>query len=192
MYKLLLTGLMVLLLAGCSDQRWRTTDIGDIMPALDFSLINEEGETVQGDDYQGKVTLVYFGYTFCPDVCPITLARLGEAIRKLDDETRDEIQVLFISVDPSRDTPEVLKRYTQAFGSEFVGLTGDKADIDAVTNRYRVAYEYGEANENGDYLVTHSSAVFAFDREGQPQFMARDSHPVSDVEADIKRLVASG
>ena len=192
MYKLLLAGLVALLLVGCSDQSWRTTDIGDIMPKLDFSLTDEEGKAVQGEDYRGKVTLVYFGYTFCPDVCPITLARLGDAIRKLDDETRDEIQVLFISVDPSRDTPEVLKRYTNAFGPEFVGLTGDKAEIDAVTNRYRVAYEYGEANENGDYLVTHSSTVFAFDREGQAQFLVRDSHPVSDVEADIKRLVAKG
>ncbi|RUR29899.1 SCO family protein [Vreelandella nanhaiensis] len=192
MYKLLLAGLVTLLLVGCSDQSWRTTDIGDIMPKLDFSLTDEEGEAVQGEDYRGKVTLVYFGYTFCPDVCPITLARLGDAIRKLDEETRDEIQVLFISVDPSRDTPEVLKRYTHAFGPEFVGLTGDKAEIDAVTNRYRVAYEYSEANENGDYLVNHSSAVFAFDREGQAQFLVRDSHPVSDVEADIKRLVAKG
>lgn len=192
MYKVLLATLTALLLVGCSDQSWRTTDVADIMPPLDFSLVDENGDSVQAEEYLGKPTLVYFGYTYCPDVCPITLARLGDAIRKLDDETRDEIQVLFISVDPARDTPEVLKRYTDAFGPEFVGLSGDKAAIDAVTNRYRVAYEYGEENENGDYLVTHSSAVFAFDREGQAQFLVRDSHPVTDVEADIKRLVAQG
>ncbi|MBE0464568.1 MAG: SCO family protein [Halomonadaceae bacterium] len=192
MYKVLLATLTTLLLVGCSDQSWRTTDVADIMPPLDFALVDENGDSVQAEEYLGKPTLVYFGYTYCPDVCPITLARLGDAIRKLDDETRDEIQVLFISVDPARDTPEVLKRYTDAFGPEFVGLSGDKAAIDAVTNRYRVAYEYGEENENGDYLVTHSSAVFAFDREGQAQFLVRDSHPVNDVEADIKRLVAQG
>ncbi|MBP5981930.1 MAG: SCO family protein [Halomonas sp.] len=192
MYKVLLATLTTLLLVGCSDQSWRTTDVADIMPPLDFSLVDENGDGVQAEEYLGKPTLVYFGYTYCPDVCPITLARLGDAIRKLDDETRDEIQVLFISVDPARDTPEVLKRYTDAFGPEFVGLSGDKAAIDAVTNRYRVAYEYGEENENGDYLVTHSSAVFAFDREGQAQFLVRDSHPITDVEADIKRLVAQG
>ncbi|MGO3055998.1 SCO family protein [Halomonas sp. AOP43-A1-21] len=192
MYKVLLATLAALLLVGCSDQSWRTTDVADIMPPLDFVLVDENGDSVQAEEYLGKPTLVYFGYTYCPDVCPITLARLGDAIRKLDDETRDEIQVLFISVDPARDTPEVLKRYTDAFGPEFVGLSGDKAAIDAVTNRYRVAYEYGEENENGDYLVTHSSAVFAFDREGQAQFLVRDSHPVNDVEADIKRLVAQG
>lgn len=192
MYKVLLATLTALLLVGCSDQRWRTTDVADIMPSLDFSLVDENGDNVQAEEYLGKPTLVYFGYTYCPDVCPITLARLGDAIRKLDDETRDEIQVLFISVDPARDTPEVLKRYTDAFGPEFIGLSGDKAAIDAVTNRYRVAYEYGEENERGDYLVTHSSAVFAFDREGQAQFLVRDSHPVTDVEADIKRLVAQG
>ncbi|MGP8290020.1 SCO family protein [Halomonas sp.] len=192
MYKVLLATLAALLLVGCSDQSWRTTDVADIMPPLDFVLVDENGDSVQAEEYLGKPTLVYFGYTYCPDVCPITLARLGDAIRKLDDETRDEIQVLFISVDPARDTPEVLKRYTDAFGPEFVGLSGDKAAIDAVTNRYRVAYEYGEENENGDYLVTHSSAVFAFDREGQAQFLVRDSHPITDVEADIKRLVAQG
>ncbi len=192
MYKLLLAGLASFVLAGCSDQSWRTTDIGDIMPPLDFTLTDEEGETVHGEDYRGKATLVYFGYTFCPDVCPITLSRLGDTIRHLDDETRDNIQVLFISVDPSRDTPEVLKRYTDAFGPEFIGLSGEQAEIDAVTNRYRIAYEYGEENENGDYLITHSSAVFAFDREGQAQFLMRDSHPVSDAEADIKRLASQG
>lgn len=189
MYKLLLAALTSLLLAGCSDQSWRTTDVADIMPSLDFSLVDDNGDSVQADEYLGKPALVYFGYTFCPDVCPITLARLGDAIRQLDDETRDEVQVLFISVDPARDTPEVLKRYTNAFGPEFTGLTGDKADIDAITNRYRVAYEYGEENENGDYLVTHSSAVFAFDREGNAQFLVRDSHPITDVQADIKRLI---
>lgn len=192
MYKVLLATLTTLLLVGCSDQSWRTTDVADIMPPLDFALVDENGDSVQAEEYLGKPTLVYFGYTYCPDVCPITLARLGDAIRKLDDETRDEIQVLFISVDPARDTPEVLKRYTDAFGPEFVGLSGNKAAIDAVTNRYRVAYEYGEENENGDYLVTHSSAVFAFDREGQAKFLVRDSHPITDVEADIKRLVAQG
>lgn len=192
MYKLVLSVLAALVMVGCSDQSWRTADVDDVMPPLDFSLVDENGDNVQAEKYLGKPTLVYFGYTYCPDVCPITLARIGNAINKLDDETRDEVQVLFISVDPNRDTPEVLKRYTRAFGPEFIGLTGEKPAIDALTNRYRVAYEYGEKNARGDYLVTHSSGVFAFDSEGQAQFLVRDSHPIADVEADIKRLIEEG
>lgn len=192
MYKLLFTALAGVLLVGCSDQRWRTAETHEIMPPLDFSLVDENGQAVEAEDYAGKVTLIYFGYTFCPDVCPITLARLAGTLNRLDDAVRDDIQVLFISVDPERDTPEVVKRYTGAFGDEFIGITGDLAEIDALTNRMRVTYDHEEPNQRGDYIVTHTSAVFAFDREGEAQFLIRDSHPISDAVADINGLVAEG
>ncbi|WP_245748511.1 SCO family protein [Vreelandella subterranea] len=188
----LLILLVSLLLVGCGDRNWRTAETSEIMPLLDFSLIDENGQAVEAEDYQGKVTLVYFGYTYCPDVCPITLARLAGTLNRLDDDVREDIQVLFISVDPQRDTPEVVKRYTNAFGSEFIGITGELAEIDALTNRMRVTYDYEEPNQRGDYIVTHTSAVFAFDREGGAQFLIRDSHPISDAVADINRLVNDG
>lgn len=190
MRRLWLPIVATLCLAGCSDDpSWRTTDITEIMPPLDFALIDDDGEAVTAEAYRGKTTLVYFGYTQCPDVCPITLARLGSVINQLDEDVRDEVQVLFVSVDPGRDTPEVLKRYVGAFGPEFTGLTGEREDIDALTNRYRIAYEYEEPNEHGDYIVNHSSAIFAFDEEGHAQFLARDSHSPQDILGDLRTLI---
>ncbi|MDR5875656.1 SCO family protein [Halomonas sp. CUBES01] len=189
MYKGLLVALASLWLAGCVDTNWRTAETHEIMPPLDFSLVDENGQAVEAEDYAGKVTLVYFGYTFCPDVCPITLARLAGTLNRLDDDVRDDIQVLFITVDPARDTPEVVKRYTGAFGDEFVGITGERSEIDALTNRMRVTYEYETPNKRGDYIVNHTSAVFAFDREGEARFLIRDSHPITDAVADINQLV---
>lgn len=189
MYKGLLVALASLWLAGCVDTSWRTAETHEIMPPLDFSLVDENGQAVEAEDYAGKVTLVYFGYTFCPDVCPITLARLAGTLNRLDDDVRDDIQVLFITVDPARDTPEVVKRYTGAFGDEFVGITGERSEIDALTNRMRVTYEYETPNKRGDYIVNHTSAVFAFDREGEARFLIRDSHPITDAVADINQLV---
>ncbi|MFG6177700.1 SCO family protein [Halomonas sp. THAF12] len=192
MTKWLIPVAAVLWLSGCSDQNWRTTDISDVMPPLDFTLVDEEGENASAEDYLGKATLVYFGYTHCPDVCPTTLARISAATKRLDDSLRDDIQVLLVSVDPERDTPEVLKEYTDIFGPQFVGLTGDTAQIDAVTNRYRISYEYGEKNDNGSYDVSHSSAIFAFDPQGNAKLLIRDSDPLESVVADIARLAAQG
>lgn len=180
--------LAALTLAGCSDQNWRTTDVSEIMPALDFTLVDEHGETVHAEDYAGKTTLLYFGYTHCPDVCPTTLARLSAATHQLDDEVRDDVQVLFVSVDPARDTPEVMGRYADAFGPRFIGLTGETGQIDALTNRYRITYSYGEPDADGRYDVTHSSAVFAFDPQGDAQLLLRDSDPLENIVADIERL----
>lgn len=178
-----------LALTGCVGEDWRTTDISEIMPPLDFELINENGEAVTEEDYAGKPTLVFFGYTHCPDVCPTTLARMTSITQKLDEDLRDDIQVLFVSVDPKRDTPEHLAEYTHAFGPQFVGLTGDQAQLESVTNRYRLSYSYGEPDENGNYDVTHSSAVLAFNSQGQPAFLTRDSDPMEDARSDITQLV---
>ncbi|MCK2182827.1 SCO family protein [Halomonas getboli] len=184
--------LAALTLAGCSDQNWRTTDISEIMPALDFTLIDANGETVHAEDYLGKTTLLYFGYTHCPDVCPTTLARLSAATHQLDDEVRDDVQVLFVSVDPARDTPEVMGQYADAFGPRFIGLTGTTDQIDTLTNRYRITYSYGEKDANGGYDVTHSSAVFAFDPQGDAQLLLRDSDPLDNIVADLSRLASRG
>ncbi|WP_048308421.1 SCO family protein [Halomonas sp. PR-M31] len=192
MHRGLLPVLVSLWLAGCDGRDWRTNDVSEIMPPLDFNLVDENGEQVSEDAFLGKPTLLYFGYTHCPDICPTTLAELASITRQLDEKARDDIQILFVSVDPSRDTPKIMKRYTNAFGPQFVGLTGDKADIDSLTNQYRITYKYDEKDENGNYDVTHSSAVFAFDRQGNAQFVIRDADPRQDVVSDLDRLSESG
>lgn len=195
MLKRLLFGLaalaVLITVAGCEEtHEWRTADISDRLPPLDFTLTDENGRTVDESDYAGKPTLLFFGYTHCPDVCPVTLARLASVIRQLDADDRGQVQVLFVSVDPARDTPEVLEAYTDAFNPRFVGLTGGKEQIDAVTNRYRVHYSYGDKDADGDYAVTHSSAVMAFRRDGEPAFLTRDTDSdaalIDDLEALLK------
>lgn len=188
MYKWLLPLLASLWIVGCDGRDWRTNDVSEIMPPLDFNLVDENGEKVSEDAFLGKPTLVYFGYTHCPDICPTTLAQLASITRQLDAEMRDDMQILFVSVDPARDTPEIMKRYTDAFGPQFVGLTGDKSDIDALTNQYRITYEYDDKDENGNYDVTHSSAVFAFDRQGDAQFVIRDTDSRQDIVTDLNQL----
>ncbi|MDN3554028.1 SCO family protein [Halomonas almeriensis] len=181
-----------MLLAGCVDHNWETNDITDVMPDLEFDLVDENGQDVSAEDYIGKPTFVFFGFTHCPDVCPTTLAKLSAAIKQLDESRRDDVQVLFVSVDPGRDTPQIMKQYTQAFGPQFIGLTGQRKKIDAVTNRYRVTYEYGERDDQGHYNVTHSSSVFAFNREGEARFMASDFDTIDSILGDLKYLLKHG
>lgn len=181
--------LVSMILTGCTGEDWRTSDISEIMPPLDFELINEQGATVTEKDYEGKPALLFFGYTHCPDICPTTLARLTRITQQLDEDLRDDLQVLFVSVDPERDAPETLATYTAAFGPQFIGLTGDKAQLDEVTNRYRTSYSLDEPDENGNYTVSHSSAVMAFDSQGHPAFLTRDSDPIEDARTDIRHLV---
>ncbi|TFH87469.1 SCO family protein [Billgrantia azerbaijanica] len=178
-------------LVGCGEQAWQTKDISGLMPPLEFELIDENGNDVTADQFIGKSTLLFFGFTHCPDVCPTTLARLDAATQRMDEATRDDIQVLFVSVDPRRDDPETLRTYTDAFGPQFIGLTGDKAALDELTRRYRVTYGYGEEDSDGNYDVSHSSAVFAFNDQGEVRLLIRDSDPMDAVVADLERL-ASG
>lgn len=180
------------LLAGCEDPNWHTSDISEIMPALDLALIDEDGQRVEEEAFAGKTTLLYFGYTHCPDVCPTSLARLTAAIKRLDAPARDDLQVLFVSVDPARDTPERLRHYTEVFGPQFIGLTGSTAQLDALTNRYRVSYGYGEKDDNGNYDVSHSSGIFVFNAQGEARQLMRDSDSISAMVSDLKRLMAQG
>lgn len=192
MYKWLAPAVIALGLMGCEDANWHSTDISEAMPPLDFHLVDENGNAVDAEDYQGKTTLLFFGFTHCPDVCPTSLAKLAAATRQVDEELRDEIQVLFISVDPSRDTPEIMKQYTDVFGPQFIGLTGDKANIDAVANRYRATYEYGDKDAQGNYDVSHTSAIFAFDHDGNARRLMRESDPMDSMVADLTRLAREG
>ncbi|QFT86701.1 hypothetical protein FIU88_17285 [Halomonas sp. THAF12] len=188
MHRWIMALFVTLWLAGCSEPSWQTKDISGLMPPLAFELVDENGNDINADQFLGKSTLLFFGFTHCPDVCPTTLARLDAATQRMDESARDDIQVLFVSVDPRRDDAETLREYTDAFGPQFIGLTGDKAALDELTRRYRVTYGYGEEDSNGNYDVSHSSAVFAFDDQGEVRLLIRDSDPMDAVVADLERL----
>lgn len=188
---LLLALVAVLGLAGtgCSNEPdWRLRDVSGLMPDLELRLTRAaDGETVTAADYRGKVVVLYFGYTNCPDVCPVTMARFSQALEALGDDA-DAVRVLFVSVDPRRDTRERLHRYVDAFGERFVGLRGDIPVLRDLTKRYRVTFGYGEPDETGFYDVSHSTAAFIFDRDGELHLMARSDASIDAIVTDLRRL----
>jgi protein SCO1/2 len=129
-----------------------------------FTLTDQDGKTRSDSEFRGKYMLVFFGYTFCPDVCPTTLAVMAAALDKMGSRA-DRIVPIFISVDPARDKPEVLKAYLSAFGPRFIGLTGTDEEIAAAAKAYRV-YVQAHKDEGENYTVDHSGVVYLMDKSG--------------------------
>ncbi len=193
-YRLLALLAVSLLLAACQSQQplpFRLTNVSGHMPPLKFSLTNDEGKPVTAADYRGKVVLLYFGYTHCPDVCPLTMAHLHVVMQRLG-ALADGARILFVSVDPARDTPAVLHSYVHAFDSHAVGLTGSPGAIEALVKRYRSAFTREPANKDGGYEVSHSSAIYLFDREGNPRVLSTPADSQDDLVHDLHLLLGTG
>jgi protein SCO1/2 len=183
---------LLMFAAGCwnSGQPWETKDISGLMPDLAFQLIESNRDRpVSARDYRGKVLLMYFGYTQCPDVCSTTMLRLYNTVSTLGADGK-QLRILFVSVDPRRDSLAVLKRYTHAYGEEVVGLRGGQEALRQLTKRYRVTYGYDKPDKNGNYKVSHSSAVYVFDRRGRARLLLRATDPVNAISHDLRRLIA--
>ncbi len=183
-------GIMLILISAChSGPPWQTKNITGLMPTLAFSLTEANRDTqVHATDYRGHVVLVYFGYTHCPDVCPLTLSRIKSTLANLGDEAKD-IRVLFVSVDPKRDSLPELKRYTEFFGPEVRGLSGTQSELRRLTKKYRVTYGYDKPDTHGNYNVSHSSAVYVFDPKGEARLLIRPNDSIAAMTADLKRLL---
>ena len=134
-------------------------------PAYDFALQSATGETVRLSDFRGQVVMLYFGYTFCPDVCPTTLAEIRLALQELGPQA-DDVQVIMVTVDPARDTPEKLQAYLEHFGSDFLGLTGTADALAQTVAAYDVRYTQHEGTAVTGYLIDHTADVMVIDREG--------------------------
>jgi protein SCO1/2 len=174
--------LLALVLAGCSKPGWHMTDITDGMPRLNFHMTTN-GKPVTAQDFRGKVVALYFGYTHCPDVCPATLANLTDMAGKLHSP---ELRILFVSVDPDRDTDQVLSDYAKAFSPQVVGLRGTANELADLARTYRVAYE---VKRGPPYEVMHSNAVFFFDRDGRARLVTTDTTDTAAMAEDVKRLL---
>ncbi len=135
-------------------------------PGGDFTLDSNQGK-VSLSDYDGRVRMLYFGYTFCPDVCPGSLQRIGAAFKKLSPEELTKVQGMLISVDPDRDTLQKLEDYTKYFHPQIVGVTGTKAEIDEIAKRYDVEYRKAEGSTPESYLVDHTGYIFVLDKKGK-------------------------
>lgn len=172
--------------------KWHNLDITGYVPDLHFDMMDANtGKPISAKAFQGKFTLLYFGYTQCPDVCPLTLQRVAEVFKKMG-KTSDEFRFLFVTVDPTRDTLPVLKQYVEAFSPKFVGLRGDPDEIARIARRYRIAYSVSPATKTHPYTVTHSSAIYVFDRDGQPKLLlgslATTSPDIKGTVEDLDRL----
>jgi protein SCO1/2 len=189
MKRIVAASIAVLLLAGCGESPWHGKEISGLMPELEFELISESGRTVTEDIFEGRPVAMYFGFTHCPDICPATLARLVAATRRLPEPAAERLQLAFVSVDPGRDGPEELRRYTDAFSERMLGLTGSQDQLEALTRRYRVTFGYEEPAADGSYNVSHSSAILVFDGELAPRLMLLDSLGVAEIAADLERLL---
>jgi len=166
----------------------RLTNITGHMPDLDFALTDDTGKAVTGADYRGKVVLLYFGYTHCPDVCPLTLAQLHVSMQRLG-ALADGARILFVSVDPTRDTPAILKTYVSAFDPRAVGLTGSPRAVEALSKRYRSAFTREPDASDSSYAVSHSSAIYVFDRAGHARVLATPSATQDDLVHDLHLLL---
>ena len=190
---LMAAGLSASPLAGCNEEQFHSIDIAGSSPALAFTLTRASDRTqVTQADYRGQVVLLYFGYTFCPDVCPTTLTNVGDILRKLGPQAR-QVRVLFVTVDPNRDTLAVLADYVKNFGAEFEGLRGTPDQLAALTRRYRVVYAVAPATNDHPYEVTHSSAIYVFDGTGAARLLipslALPKPDITGTAADLKRLI---
>ncbi|HEX5959761.1 MAG TPA: SCO family protein [Rhodanobacteraceae bacterium] len=185
----LLPACAALLLAACAAQpQWQLNDVKGHLPDLKFQMTNDLGQPVTAATYHGKLVLLYFGYTHCPDVCPLTLVHLHTVLQKLG-KPADDVRILFVTVDPVRDTVPVLHQYVTAFDPRIVGLTGTQDAIAQLAKRYRAFYQRETPKTaSGDYEVTHSSAIYIFDRQGRARLLATPGDSNDAILHDLKIL----
>lgn len=152
------------------------------------SLVYTDGEPVDMAALQGNVVFVYFGYTYCPDVCPLTLGTVDNALSELgDDATR--VKTIMVTVDPERDTPEALESYLANFNEGFRGVLGEEPEIRSVATRYGVTFENEEEGEDGSYLVNHTASLLTIDPEGALRVIYPFGVSAEDLAADLRELL---
>jgi len=156
----------------------------------DFTLTNQDGKKVSFSDFDGQYRILYFGYTFCPDVCPVDMQKLMMGLRVFEKEHPEraaEIQPIFVSIDPERDTPEVLTQFVPAFHPRLIGLTGSPDEVKAAADKYLILYEKQEPNAEGGYLVDHSRQAYLFGPDGEPVALLPYDGTAEEVAAEIDR-----
>lgn len=188
------TFLVISLLSACnpasSDSATEEPPLAGAAIGGGFTLTNQDGEKISDTDFAGKYRIIYFGFTYCPDVCPIDLANLMNGLtlaEKEDPAMAEKIQPIFISIDPERDGPEQLKQYVDNFHPRLIGLTGSVDEIAAVAKKYLIIYNKREAEGFSDYLVDHSRQGYLFGPEGEPIALLPYDGTPQQVADEIKR-----
>ena len=168
---------------------FKNTDVTGLGYAKDFALTDHNGKPRTLADFKGKAVVVFFGFMNCPDVCPTTMSEMASVMKQLG-PLADRVQVLFITVDPERDTPESLAKYVPAFDTRFLGLTGDKAAIEKVTKEFRVFFQKVPGKEPGSYSIDHTAGSYMFDPQGRIRLFVRHGQDGAPLVHDLKMLLA--
>ena len=160
--------LIASLLSACgkAPPKFQSTDITGSPLSAEFKIADQTGKPRSISDFKGKVVAMFFGFTHCPDVCPITLTEIKSALAQLDPTAARDVQVVFVTVDPERDTPQVLANYLGAFDPGIVGLRGTPEELQALAKQMRIFYQRSEGKD-GNYTMDHNAATFLFDRQGR-------------------------
>lgn len=195
--KTLLTALMLtgaLLLAGCDKlatkaPHFNNTDITGLDYAKGFALTDHTGKPRTLQDFKGKLVVLFFGYTQCPDVCPTTMAKMATVMKDLGPASKD-VQVLFVTLDPERDTQELLAAYVPVFHPSFIGLYGNKEATDRTAKEFKVFYQKRPSGDDPkSYTVDHMTGSYVFDREGRVRLLVRHESEPGAIAADLRQLL---
>ncbi|WP_334186796.1 SCO family protein [Noviherbaspirillum sp.] len=174
--------------AGAPAQKFLAVDITGGPWGKNFHLTDHHGQPHSIDDFKGKAVVLFFGYTNCPDVCPTTMVKLASVMEKLGKDA-ERVQVLMVTLDPARDTPDILKKYVPAFYPTFVGLSGNEQQVDSTAKEFKVMRALQKANGNGFYTVDHSGGTYAYDPQGRLRLFISDEHSPDVIAQDLKTLL---
>jgi len=184
---------VALFATGCDKLRdkapaFHNTDVTGVDYAKGFTLTDHTGKVRTLQDFRGKIVVMFFGYTQCPDVCPTTMAEMATVLKELG-PSADEVQVLFVTVDPERDTQELLSHYVPAFDKRFIGLYGDAAATAKVAKEFKVFYAKAPGADANSYTVDHTAGSFVFDKQGQLRLFVRHGQGPGLIAHDLRQLL---
>lgn len=182
--------LAVLAAAACSPEapKFLSTDITGADFGKELALTGHDGKPRTLADFRGKAVVLFFGYTHCPDVCPTTLADMAGVMKKLGNDA-ERVQVLFVTVDPERDTSLVLSQYVPAFDPRFLGLYGDLAATQRAAKEFKIFYEKRAASAPGAYTIDHSAQSYVLDPQGRLRLFVRQDRIADDLAGDLRSLL---
>ena len=173
---------------GAGAPVFQNTDVTGLQYAQDFALVDHTGKPRTLADFKGKVVVMFFGYTQCPDVCPTTMAELAGVMKELGPRS-DEVQVLFVTLDPERDTRALMAQYVPAFDQRFLGLSGDAAATAKVAKEFKVFYAKVPGKEPGRYSIDHTAGSYVFDKNGKVRLFLRHGQGAAPIVHDLKALL---
>lgn len=185
-----LAAVLAFMVMACSEEpRWHGVDVSGANYGLDWQIVDHRGQPRRLADFRGKVVTLFFGYTHCPDVCPTNLATM-KAVRGLLGTEAARLQVIFVTIDPERDTQALLSAYVPAFDPDFIGAYNTPADTARMAREFKVYVNKSSPEGGGDYSVDHSTGTYVYDPQGRLRLYLRHGVPAAEIAADVKRLLA--